>query len=105
MRLRVDRLLLLAGIFVLAGFQAAMAETTAPADAESAAAVIEEYCLNITDKASEARTAWQSQNLKDLEVKLDTKISELEAKRIEVQGWVERQDAIGKAANAGLVEI
>jgi flagellar motility protein MotE (MotC chaperone) len=101
----MKRLTVLIGVFLLTGSHAVLAEGQEGAGGESATAVIEEYCLNIRDKAAEARGVWQAETLKSLEARLETKITELEARRLEVQGWVERQEAILKAANAGLVDI
>jgi flagellar motility protein MotE (MotC chaperone) len=74
----------------------------APANDE---AVIQEYCLNISDKAAEARTAWLESNLAALRDAATAKIEELEAKTVEVRFWVERQQEMLQAANKGLVEI
>lgn len=101
----MKRLALMAGLLVLAESPIAAAESTAPSADQSAAAIIEEYCLNIRDKAAEARAALQLEALSNMEARLDSKIAELEARRAEVELWVGRQEAILKAANAGLVEI
>ncbi len=63
------------------------------------------YCLNISSKAEETRLAQQVERLKALQVKLDVAIGELERRRLEVQGWVERQKELQDAAEGGLVEI
>jgi flagellar motility protein MotE (MotC chaperone) len=101
----MKRLATLIGVFLLGGGHAGLAEDKEAAGRDSATAIIQDYCLDIRDKAAEARAAWQAETLKGLEAKLVMKIAELEAKRLEVQSWVERQEAILKSANAGLVEI
>jgi flagellar motility protein MotE (MotC chaperone) len=81
----------------------ARAETAAPVREESSPVI--DYCLNVSDKAADSRVALQTATLKGLEGELDEKIKALEAKRIEVQAWVEKQQQLLTAAEAGLVEI
>lgn len=64
-----------------------------------------EYCLNISDKAADARAARQAETLKLLEAEIDKKLAALEARRAELQGWVEQQRQLQSAAAASLVEI
>lgn len=66
---------------------------------------VAEYCLNIADKATDARVAWQTESLEKLKAELEAKIAQLAARQTEVQGWVEKQQEILSAAEAGLVEI
>lgn len=67
--------------------------------------VISEYCLNISDKAAEERAARQAETLKTLEVRLDDKIKQLEERRSELQGWVEKQEKLRSGAEKELVDI
>jgi flagellar motility protein MotE (MotC chaperone) len=67
--------------------------------------VVKDYCLNISDKAAEARTAHQMEALKVLEVRIEVKAAELDSRREELQSWMEKQRLLQEAADAGLVEI
>lgn len=71
-------------------------------DGESAAAV---YCVNIADKAADARLARQTARLGELEAQVESRIAVLEQRRDEARQWVERQESLLKAAEASLVEI
>lgn len=75
------------------------------ARAETKTDPVEEYCLNIADKAADARVAWQTETLRKIEAELDAKIAKLEARQAEVQAWVDKQQEILSAAESGLVEI
>ena len=82
---------------------ASEASTAAVGGTEKEAVIA--YCLNISDKAADAKMARQTEALKALEAKLDFKIAELETRRAEIQGWVEKQRQFQSAAETGLVEI
>lgn len=77
-------------------------ETPTTGDGDSAAAV---YCLNIADKAADARLARQTARLDELEAQVESRIAVLEQRRDEARQWVERQESLLKAAEASLVEI
>jgi flagellar motility protein MotE (MotC chaperone) len=64
-----------------------------------------QYCINIADKAAEARFAWQRKTLLDLEQELAKRIAVLEAKTAEYQTWVVRRDEFVKKARDNLVLI
>ena len=87
----------------------ALASETVPASQGAVATAkldpVAEYCLNIADKATDARVAWQTENLEKLKTELDAKIVQLVSRQAEVQGWVEKQQEILSTAEAGLVEI
>lgn len=80
----------------------------APAGAAAvspASAPVTDYCANFADKASDARLAWQTENLRKLQDDVTRKISELEVRQAELQAWVDRREAMLKAAGKELVEI
>lgn len=91
-------------VLALAGVMAkpAWPETAAPGQAGSPAGA---YCLDIVDKAADARVARQAVRLKELEASLESRIRELEQRRDEVRQWVEQQKKLLEAAEAGLVAI
>lgn len=67
--------------------------------------VIREYCANIRDEAVDARLAWQSRTLKELEAQVAERIARLEEKKAEYEEWVSRREALLERANAQLVAI
>lgn len=87
----------------VAGAKAESAGEAPPADLGKELAI--EYCLNIRDKAAEARSARQAAELKKLEASLDEKIAALEARSSELKSWVEKQRDIQTSAEKGLVDI
>lgn len=68
-------------------------------------AAVQDYCAMISDKAGDARLAWQMDNLKKLEGEIVSKLSELSSKQAELQEWVGRREQMLKAANQSLVDI
>ena len=65
----------------------------------------EQYCVNITDKAADARFAWQAKTIADLEKEIDKRIAELDAKRAEYQQWLAQRDEMLAKAEGHVVEI
>ncbi len=65
----------------------------------------QQYCSNIAGAAIDARYAWQTKKMADLEDHLKTRIAELEAKEQEYKSWVERRQALAKQAEDSLVGI
>lgn len=63
------------------------------------------YCANITAAATDARFAWQSKKLLELETKIKTRIAELDAKEAELKSVLERREAFSKKARETLVGI
>ena len=80
---------------------AAVEQTTAETDAE---AVIN-YCLNIADKAKDARIARQMAALKKMETQVEAKIKQLDQRSDELRSWVERRQSLQDAAEKSLVDI
>lgn len=79
------------------------AQSEAPPDADSEAVI--GYCLNIADKAADARIARQTATLKQLEARIQAKVTELQQHQKELEVWVEEQSQIRDAAETSLVEI
>lgn len=107
----IERMLAVALLLIVLGPQSAGASESNPPTRESSTgqdridAIIAEYCLNIADRAADARIAWQTEKLNMLFSDVEAKIRLLEDRRIEVQAWVEKQQQLMSAAEAGLVEI
>ncbi|RFC64081.1 flagellar protein [Fulvimarina endophytica] len=66
---------------------------------------VENYCLNIADKAQDARHALQTKELKSLESQIGEKITELETRRAEYQKWTEERKAFLEDASSVVVDI
>lgn len=65
----------------------------------------EQYCVNISNKAQDARFAWQAKTINDLEKEVDKRIAELDAKRAEYQQWLAQRDEMLAKAEGHVVEI
>lgn len=80
-------------------------ETTgAPVEAKPTSEV-ENYCLNIADKAQDARYAIQEKQLRELEGEITSRIDELETRRAEYQKWMEERKAFLESASTVVVDI
>lgn len=63
------------------------------------------YCANIAVAASDARIAWQTARLADLEARLKASIQALDARTAELRALAEKRAAMEKAAGEKLVGI
>ena len=66
---------------------------------------ITRYCTNIAAAASDARFAWQTGKLNELEIRIKARIQDLDTKQAELRGWIEKRDAMVKQANEKMVGI
>ncbi len=97
-----------APVAVKPGQAAAHASTEPPMDdpmSPEARANVRKYCMNIAPAATDARFAWQSKQLQEIEARVKSRVAELEAKEGEVKDWFDRRDAIAKEAKQHLVGI
>ena len=72
---------------------------------QAQSADIRKYCTNIAVVASDARFAYQTGRLTEVEGRIKARIAELDAKTAELRGWIERREAIEKKASEKLVGI
>jgi flagellar motility protein MotE (MotC chaperone) len=63
------------------------------------------YCDNVGAAAADARLAWQTKQLRDLEGQIKQRIADLAAKQADYQKWVEHREALLKKAEDSLVGI
>lgn len=63
------------------------------------------YCSNNVPNAIDARVAWESKRLKELEVEVSKKSEALAALGQEARTWVEKREKVWMLARDGLVEI
>lgn len=78
------------------------APIAAPPPAPSEA---QRYCENIAAVAAEARFAWQTRKLNELQAQVSQKVAELEKKQAELQDSLTRRDEAMKRAQATLLAI
>ena len=118
----------LCGTFVLASFGYAVAEEAAPSappitpgpaklrvigpDGTEASVAppapqsdVQRYCTNISDPALDARNALQLAQIKDAETLLSQRIDELEAKREEVEKWMNERKAFIDSTSETMLQI
>ena len=66
---------------------------------------VKAYCASIAVAASDARMAWQTTKLTELETRIGGRIKELEAKTAELRGWIEKREELEKKAGEKLAGI
>lgn len=65
----------------------------------------QKYCQNVAAAAADARFAWQSKKLGELQGQIQQRVGELEAKKAEVKAVLDRYDDAMRRAKANLVDI
>ncbi|MBV8662197.1 MAG: hypothetical protein JO107_03750 [Hyphomicrobiales bacterium] len=111
MTLFVNRLASLGAIVLIAGMPAAGALAQSDAKPKSVPAAagagdsVARYCNNAAPVAAEARIAWQSKKLSELEGQLKQRIADLDAKEAEAREWVAKREAMMSAATDDVVAI
>jgi flagellar motility protein MotE (MotC chaperone) len=76
----------------------------APAD-KSAEVEVSRFCANVAPSLAEARIAWQTKRLAELDAQVQQRLADLEKAQASVQEWVAKRDAMLKAASDDLVAI
>jgi flagellar motility protein MotE (MotC chaperone) len=71
-----------------------------PADMEAG-----RFCANAAPSIAEARIAWETRRLSELDAQVKQRLADLEKAEASVKEWVAKRDASLKAANDGLVAI
>lgn len=66
---------------------------------------VRNYCQNIATAAADARFAWQTGKLGELETRVASRIAELEAKTAELRSWIAKREEINRKAGEKLVGI
>ena len=95
----------LASGFSTAGEKAGYGEITGSINTPSKLSASEAYCRNIGDAAGEARTAWRIKLLRELEAKIEQRLTALDAKRQTIETWMRRRETFIERAQKNLVEI
>jgi flagellar motility protein MotE (MotC chaperone) len=63
------------------------------------------FCANVAPSIAEARIAWQTKRLGELDDEVKQRLADLEKAEASVQEWVAKRDAMLKAASDDLVAI
>ncbi|THD49338.1 MAG: hypothetical protein E7774_01475 [Bradyrhizobium sp.] len=114
MSFSAHRLALLGAIFlvgVLVDGAAAQNDKTKPAPLpppapeRSADGGLSRYCANVAPLAAEARIAWESHRLSELDAQVKQRIADLEKTEAETRDWVSKRDAMLNAATDDVVAI
>ena len=66
---------------------------------------VKAYCASIAVAASDARMAWQTTKLTELETRINGRIKELEARTADLRSWIEKRDELEKKAGEKLAGI
>jgi flagellar motility protein MotE (MotC chaperone) len=63
------------------------------------------YCVNVAPSIAEARIAWQSKRLNELDAEVKQRLDDLQRAEASVQQWVAKREALLKTASDDLVAI
>ena len=63
------------------------------------------YCASVAPTIAEARIAWQTKRLSELDAQVKQRIADLEKVEASAREWIDKRDAQLKAASADLVAI
>ena len=84
--------------------KAKAAAEKAPAD-KSVEADVSRFCAAVAPSIAEARIAWQTKRLAELDAQVKQRIADLEKTEASAQEWIAKREALATAANDGLVAI
>jgi flagellar motility protein MotE (MotC chaperone) len=101
------------GAIVLVGLLAGSAaaqndgkpKPAAPLPDKSADAGVSRYCANVAPLAAEARIAWETRRLNELDAQIKQRVAELEKAEAETRDWVSKRDALLNSASDDVVAI
>jgi flagellar motility protein MotE (MotC chaperone) len=72
---------------------------------EKSADGVARYCANVAPLAAEARIAWQTKRLTELEEQVKERIAELDKKEAEARDWVTKRETLLNSASQAVVAI
>ncbi len=101
------------GAIVLVGLLAGSAaaqndgkpKPAAPPPDKSGDAGVSRYCANVAPIAAEARIAWETRHLNELDEQIKQRIAELEKTEADTRDWVSKRDALLNSASDDVVSI
>jgi flagellar motility protein MotE (MotC chaperone) len=86
--------------------KAAANKTSDKATADKASDIeASRFCANAAPSIAEARVAWETKQLSDLDARVKQRLVDLEKAEASVQEWVDKRDAALKSASDNLVAI
>jgi flagellar motility protein MotE (MotC chaperone) len=66
---------------------------------------MKQFCANLAAIAGDARIAWQTAKLRELEAEVTQRIAELDAKKAQLVEWTRQRDEALKKANDAVIAI
>ena len=94
---------------LLAGSAAAQndgkSKPAAPPPDKSADAGVSRYCANVAPVAAEARIAWETRRLNELDAQIKQRVTELQKAEADTRDWVSKRDALLNSASDDVVSI
>jgi flagellar motility protein MotE (MotC chaperone) len=101
------------GAIVLVGLLAGSAaaqndgkpKPAAPPPDKSADSGVSRYCANVAPIAAEARIAWETRRLNELDAQIKQRVAELEKAEAETRDWVRKRETLLNAATDDVVSI
>lgn len=76
-----------------------------PAEAPAAAADTKQFCANNLAIAGDARIAWQTSKLLELEARIKQRLEDLEARKTQLVEWLRKHDEAMKKASDDVIAI
>jgi len=76
-----------------------------PPPDKTADAGVARYCANVAPVAAEARIAWETRHLNELDAQIKQRITELEKAEADTKDWVSKRDALLNSASDDVVAI
>jgi flagellar motility protein MotE (MotC chaperone) len=80
-------------------------KAVAPPPDKSADAGVSRYCANVAPVAAEARIAWETRHLNELDAQIKQRIADLEKAEADTKDWVSKRDALLNSASDDVVAI
>lgn len=81
------------------------AEAAKPAEAGTPSAGVKQFCANNLAIAGDARIAWQTSKLLDLETRIKQRLAELEARKAQLVEWLRKRDEAAQKASKDVIAI
>ncbi len=80
-------------------------ESAKPAEPTGAATEARQFCTNNMAIAGDARIAWQTAKLLELEAKIKQRLADLEARKAQLVEWLQKHDEAMKKATDDVIAI
>jgi flagellar motility protein MotE (MotC chaperone) len=81
------------------------AEAAKSAEVVGTASEAKQFCTNNLANAGDARIAWQTSKLLDLEAQIKQRLADLEARKAQLADWLRKHDEVMKKATDGVIAI